>query len=312
MRRAFLLVALLLGACVARAAQEVPLDVVFRTNGTTQAGRVSGIETLFLKLNVQLAEGQPKATISIPLVDIDHVDFGEGSVVSAYLARPGPRNLAEMERFWKERQSLLGLAESTAGAFGLALANLLLESPSEPGLERALELFRKLERDDWSPERRALARQGRLQTLVKMGRGLEVIAEAREVAKGAEDPRVLIEANYVLAQAAMQQLRELEKENPRWMEDDEVRPDRQRLYNEVLDLFLYPHLFHGAMTSQAARGLWGVIGVYQFAGERGAALDRARDLVALYPGTPEASGAAKLIEESSRKAETATRKGDGA
>lgn len=290
---------------------EVPLDVLFRKDGAITAGRVSGVETLFLKMNVQLAEDQPKATISVPLVDIDHVDFGEEEITATYLEKVRPSDVYEVRNYWKQRESLLDIPESTAGAFGLKLATFLLASPVEADRQRALELFQRLEQKDWSKDRRALARQGRLQALVRLGRPAEAVWEAREVAKETDDPRVLIEADYVLAEAGMQQWRALQKEHPRWDQDDEVRPERERLYNEVLDLYLFPYLFHGSLAPQAARGLWGAVQAYRFAGEEKRALERAKDIVTLYPDMPEADPARRFIEEVS-KSQRAESKGEAA
>jgi hypothetical protein len=283
-------------------AAEVPLDVVFRADGSTVAGRVTVVQLLFLKLNVKLVEDQPKATLSIPLVDVDHIDFGERQIIEAYLERVNPDELIHLERFWRQRESLLKLPESTAGAFGLALADLLLDSKSVSHQLRAMQLFQRIEKEDWSADRRVLAREGRLRALVRLGRAEEAVEEARAIAEEAEDPRVLIEAKYVLAEAGMVRLRELEDKNPRWDEDDEVRPERNRLYNEVLDLFLFPYLFYGSYEHQAARGLWGAVEVYRFSKELDSAVERARDLVYLYPQGSDAAAAKALISELSQPA----------
>ena len=106
---------------------------------------------------------------------------------------------------------------------------------------------------------------------------------------------MLIEAKYILATAADASLRKLLTDNPRWAEDSHVIPERHRLYNEALDLYLYPSLFAGSESEAAARGLWGAASIYLLAGESQKALECARDIAALYPHTKTASQAADLI-----------------
>jgi hypothetical protein len=261
---------------------------------------VTGIETLFLRLEVELAADQPKATLSLPLVDVDHVDFGETEAVEKYLGKATRAQLLQIDKLWKQRESLLGLSSSTAGALALKTADLLLESTLESDHRLALDLYTRIERDDWNADRQAKAKEGRLRAMVTMGRAAEAVAEAKRLALYSEDPELLIEAKYVLAQASMNSLRQLLEENPRWEEDDLVRPERDRLYGETLDLFLFPYLFHGSQTDEAARGLWGAVETFVLAGETDAALARARDLVALYPGTRYATEAETFIAATER------------
>jgi hypothetical protein len=121
------------------------------------------------------------------------------------------------------------------------------------------------------------------------GQASKAIDEAKALAAETEDPDILIEANYLMAQAANKDLREFLKENPRWEIDPNVIDGRHRLHNKVLELYLYPSLFFGSNSVKAARGLWGAFGVYQLCGEHQLAIETARDIVAFYPVTPEAA-----------------------
>lgn len=271
-------------------------DVVFLKNGETSTGRVTAIQTLFLVLEVELAADQPKATLSLPLVDVDHVDFGETEAMEEYLAEATRGRLLQIEKLWKQRETLLRLPSSTAGALALKMADLLMKSRLESDFRLALKLYSRIERDDWNGERKARAREGRLRALVALGRAAEAVAEAKRMALYSEDPQVLIEAKYVLAKASLDSLRQLLEDNPRWEEDLQVRPERERLYGETLDLFLYPYLFHGSHSKEAARGLWGAVETFRVAGDTAAALARARDLAALYPDTGYASEAAAFLK----------------
>ncbi len=275
-------------------------DVIFRKNGQTFTGKATGIQTPFLRVEVPLARNQPHAVVSIPLVDIDHVDFGESSAVEKYLGKGTRAQLHDLQNLWKQRESLLKLPESTSGAIALKIGNLLMKSDLEREHEFALRLFQRIERNDWSEKRRMRAREGRLRALVKLGRAEEAVDEAAELAISSEDSELLIEAKYVLAQASKSLLEKLVEDHPRWMEDEEVRPKRKELYHKTLDLFLFPYLFHGDHADKAARGLWGAVCIYQDAGETEQALGRARDLLAIYPHTGFARDAEKLIQNQTK------------
>jgi len=139
------------------------------------------------------------------------------------------------------------------------------------------------------------AKEGRLRAMVATGRAGEAVREAEEIASATEDPAVLIEAKHILAEAAGASLKKLLEDNPRWEEDLNVIPERNRLYHEAVDLFLYPALFEGSQADAAARGLWGAVGIYQLAGESANALECARDITILYTGTKYAAPAKDFI-----------------
>jgi hypothetical protein len=75
-----------------------------------------------------------------------------------------------------------------------------------------------------------------------------------------------------------------------------VRPERERLFHEALDLYLFPYLFHGTETAAAARGLWGGLQLCQSGGAPAEARELAMDLTILYPGTPQAAEARRFLE----------------
>jgi len=114
-----------------------------------------------------------------------------------------------------------------------------------------------------------------------------------------DNPALLIEVNYLLALADTKKLKALEKEHPRWEEDDEVRPDRDDLFHRAVDRFLWPHLFHATREEVAARGLFAAADLYAYAGEIEAARDRWKDLIELYPDSSYAALAASRIETGS-------------
>jgi hypothetical protein len=156
-------------------------------------------------------------------------------------------------------------------------------------------MFERLEKADWNESRRDAAGRGRLLALIAVGRAAEAVDQAKQLAVNAEDPATLIEAKYVLAQGSFQDLRKLLEDNPRWEQDDNVRPERNRLYHETIDLFLFPFLFHGAEQGPATRGLAGAMDFFIFMKEPAHAAEIARDLTVLYPGTPESKTAAQFL-----------------
>ena len=140
--------------------------------------------------------------------------------------------------------------------------------------------------------------------MVASGSVHEAVVEAKEIEGISDDPAVLIEAKFILAKAAEKALRKLVDDNPRWAEDAFILPERNRLYEEALELYLYPALFFGSDIDVAARGLWGAAELCRFAGDLKEALEASRDLVAIYPGTSYARQAQDFIDtlpESSRK-----------
>ena len=95
----------------------------------------------------------------------------------------------------------------------------------------------------------------------------------------------------MLAQADFEKLKKFETANPRWADDDDLKAERGRLYHQVLDQFLHAPLFHGSAEEKAAESLWGAVQVHQFAREPALAAERARDLLELYPASPQAAQA---------------------
>ncbi len=268
-------------------------DTIYRANGTKQSARVVGLDERQIRLEVILVPGQSPATITVPRTEVAQVDFAESEEERRLLKAGSEADPASIARWWKAREPFLGFPNSNAGAFGLAFAQQLLKGAGH-GAE-ALALFEHLEKADWNEARRDAAGRGKLVALIAVGRAAEAVEQAKHLAINAEDPATLIEAKYVLAQGAFQELRKLLEDNPRWEEDDNVRPERHRLYHETIDYFLYPFLFYGAEQAPAARGLAGAMEFFVFVKEPVRAVEIARDLTVLYPGTSEAKAAAQFL-----------------
>jgi Tfp pilus assembly protein PilF len=133
--------------------------------------------------------------------------------------------------------------------------------------------------------------------MLRQGRVEEVKPEAAKLMEESQDPRVLIEVQHVLAETAAAKLRALLKDHPRWEQEDDVRPRRDRLYHEALDAWLYPHVFHGAQEDLAARGLWAAAQFYREHGDVEQARHAAADLIQLYPDAAEVKAASDLLQQ---------------
>jgi hypothetical protein len=216
---------------------------------------------------------------------VAQVEFAPDATRDALVARGGVAQLLALAAQWQRFEPFLAIARSPAPRIGLRYANVLLDTKDAANAAKGLALFSRIETDAWNPDDKAAARQGRLRGLIATGKTEEAVTEARELLKTATAPDVQIEARYILARAAEESLRKLVDENPRWEEDDRVRPERHRLYHEAVDFYLYPLLFHGARVEASARGLWHVSELYRFTGEQQLALETARDAASLYPET---------------------------
>lgn len=303
MRRNVFLFALLFGFWFpsgVRGADAV--DVIFLNDaaGTQRAGRVVGFDGKNFKLEVQLAAGgDARATISVSRADVDLIEFAPAAALDLLLASPEP-SAAALVVEWRRWQAFLSVAKSPAGAVGNALAVALLKDPAKAN--EALEIFSRVEKEAWNEEDRLTAGRGRLRAMVATGNAAAAVDEAQRLAEESEDPSVLIEAKFILAEAAFSALRTLVEENPRWMEDVFVRPEYERLYNEALDLYLHPALFLGSEVDAASRGLWGAVNVYEFGGDSANAAATAEDIVMLYPNTHFAKLGREFLEESTDEA----------
>jgi outer membrane biosynthesis protein TonB len=100
-----------------------------------------------------------------------------------------------------------------------------------------------------------------------------------------------------MAEASAATLTQLEKDHPRWQEEDELVPRHTQLLNEAFDGYLYPHLFHGAEEDLAARGLWAAAQLSSAQKQNTQAAEWAGDLTQLYQISPEATAAAAWLKQ---------------
>lgn len=287
------------GSALAQTAEVIDTLFMNDVTETRRVGRVVGIDANVFKLEVPLAVGGAagaKATVGVPRAQVSRIEFAPNENRDRLVAAPIPANLTALNIEWLRWQAFLAVPKSPAAAVGSAYANALLAAKDPKRAAEALEIFQRIEQDAWNDADIQTARRGRLRAMVATGKAAEAVSEAVELSKVSEDPSVLIEAKYILAEAASANLHKLVEDNPRWQEDSRVRPDYYRLYNEALDLYLHPYLFLGSETDAASRGLWGAVQTYRFGGDNENAVESARDLATLYPATSYARLAKEYLD----------------
>jgi hypothetical protein len=260
-------------------------DVVALKSGRLFSGEVVYIEDDQVRFRrvVSGERGAGSAVVNIPAGQIDYIDFGRSDAESAVLTDPSSVPLDDHRRLWAEAALRLHQAKSAGGEIGLALGERLLASDRPGDRDDALAVFAAVEQRDWNEGRRTRARAGRLRTLMATGRAAEALGEAEEVSRSSEDPGLVIEAMHLLASSDLEALRAIDADNPKWAEDDEVRPRREALFHQAVDRFLFAFLFHGSEEEAAARGLWGAHETYAQSGHAREAGVCAEDILTHYP-----------------------------
>ncbi len=271
-------------------------DVLLLKNGSRRAGEILSADDSTIRIRVSLASpsaptssiGNASATIGIPRTDVESIEFKADPERDDRLRSVTPNRLYEVENEWKRTQPWISFPRSPAGSIGCKLGELMLLTKDPDKATAALELFERIEKQSWSDQDKARAKQGRLRAMVATGRAAEAIDQAKLLAAETEDPEILIEANFIMAQSADKDLKTFLEENPRWEQDTHVIDTRHDLYNRVLELYLYPSLFHGSDDTRSARGLWGAVSVYLVSNQLPLAIETSRDIAVLYPATTEA------------------------
>lgn len=272
-------------------------DVIHLKSGETVTGQIDAVTDTIVNLTlpvVGVAGGTARRTLPTPEVEFIEFGFVEGEQ-AAFAAR-ATASASLLKSWWEYSLPHLHRPRSRTAAWGVAYADAILREEGASGAERALGICDRVLARAWSPDDLSAARQARLRAMMAAGRLEVAIAEAKRFAAETDDPALLIEVEHLLALADFEKLRVLEEENPRWVEDDEVRPIRNEIYHRTLDRFLRPHLFHATHEEAAARGLLSAAELFAFAGEEDAARARLEDLVKLYPDTSSAVEAAGRLE----------------
>jgi hypothetical protein len=272
-------------------------DLLTLSSGATVPCRVVSTTDQHVVIEYQAGTGIVATRREVPWSEVATVDWAMDETFQRFITAPDPaRDLAPMAAQWQSLQPLLGRPHHPAGDLGLTLANLWLRSGAEKDLAQAAEAARLIGEKDWNPARRQGARLITARVLWQQKQP----AQARPMAEGllrepGLDPAVAAEAHLLLASDGYRELLALEAEHPRWMEDDQVRPRREELFHESLDHALKPCLFYGTGEGSAAAGLLQAARLHEHGLEVEAAAACARDILLLYPATPAAEDARKLL-----------------
>lgn len=242
---------------------------------------------------------------NIPLSDLSGISFKFTPAEASLHRKPKITSIPALRLLWQLRQSTLRLTGSNAGESGLLLAQSLRLGAEDTTLREALKIVAQIRSHETSKPRleRVLAEQLTLEFLLsqKSSNVTESDRLAWEITAGPENPEGMLLATAFLGERHFADLKATEEEHPRWMDDEEIRPLRQRLYQLTLDFFLYPSLFLGTREDEAAHGLKRAADVYQFTGSTELMQATLADLAALYPESPAAQEAdAKPVQSESQ------------
>lgn len=259
-------------------------DVIHLQTGESAVCEIEAVTDTIIVFHLR-GPGGGSAKRTLPMERVDFIEFGFEEGEEAVFNDLGNIPADILETWWEFHFGHLHRPRSRTAAYGIAFGNALLRESPESGAARAISVFDRVIARAWDAGDQALAKQGRLRALIASGDLETAVGEAQVLAAETEDPDLLIEVNFLLAEADFARLEAIEEEHPKWIEDDEVRPERNALYHRVLDQYLWAHLFHATREEDAARGLLHAGKVYEFAGELELARAAYADLGKLYPDT---------------------------
>jgi hypothetical protein len=235
----------------------------------------------------------------LPYDQIGGVKFGLTMGERQLIAEAKPESIPALRVFWEARRLTLKIPGSNVGDFGLALARALRQEKIH---SEALGIAREVAEQDHDPARKARAKL-ESDTLdfiqfMQTAKPEEVEKRAWSLIEATDEsnPDLMLLITGYLMIKEFESLQRIEEEHPRWMEDDEVRPERDRHYHRALDLALYPSLFHPRRAAEAAEGLWQAAQVYRYTQEKEQEAGALEDLLALYAESPRTEEARKRFD----------------
>lgn len=294
--RHWIVASVLLALTRLSAQQPAPIttDTLVLNTGAAVTCRILETSETAVKIEYTSPTDRKLQTREVPWDDILRIDFAMDDAFRTLVKATTAGALPQMLERWKSIESLLPRRNHPAGDLGLAIARVSLGQTEAALKQTALDVCGAVELNDWDTARRDTARWLRVQLLHSLGLSADAITEARVIASDeAILPTLAMQAHLYIATTEFAELKKLQEDNPLWLEDDLVRPDRDKLFHVALDHFLKPSLFHGALEEIATQGLWGAVQLYEFDRDLTSAAERARDLIKLYPK----ANAAKLATD---------------
>ncbi|WP_009965662.1 hypothetical protein [Verrucomicrobium spinosum] len=275
-------------------------DVITLFTGASVPCRI--LETTPTRLRIEYAPpgGVGVMVREVPWADVRSVDFAMDEEFRNLVEGKNPApQMTRLQARWVEVQPLLDRPNHPAGALGLSFARACLAGGQPPQLSRALEVCDAVATTDWNAGRRAWALVVKAEVLLARKEPAQAVNDLDRLLKEKNlEPAVATHAWLLLGQTHFASLKALEEEHPRWQDDDAVLPDRQRLFHEAVENFLRPSLFAGSLEGPAASGIWQAVAVLAHDRDIPAAADAVRDLIQLYPTSPQAAeGQAWLTQQ---------------
>lgn len=252
-------------------------------------------------LEVRKTTGATVLTRVLPYEGIGGVKFSLSRGERQLIADARPESVPALRVFWEARRRTLKLQGSNAGELGLALARALRTSTAVGAEAEALAIAKEIAAEEADPLRRARgaaeAQTASLQQALRQATPEEAEKQAREVVEKSDDGNadLMLLATGFLMKREFEALKQVEAENPRWVEDEEIKPERERHYHLALDFALYPSVFQPLRATESAEGLWQACLVYQYTRDQPRLENALEDLLALYPGSPRQSEAQALL-----------------
>lgn len=286
------------------------VDVLRMKSGKLVRGKIEMIthKVVSFRVSVDLGRGKRgEVKRSIALKSIDVISFGPLENELRLLKLRSKADPALMRKLWDQKVPYLGQPESNAGEVGLLLAELLLKTDSTYHWSDAMALYGLIERKSWKEEDRQAAQIARIRGLMVQGK-LEAAMKAADRLIGKnEDEGLLIEAHFLLGEIGFRNLKALQEKHPKWQDDDEVSPERYRIYHDALDHFLHTHLFYGTRDELAVRGLMAAVEVYRFAGKTNRVRECLEDVRQIYPDTSLANQATEQLKAKNKNGKQITK-----
>lgn len=274
----------------------VHADILHLKNGTKTEGEIKSFDGQKFILSITIGAGSAQAPYDKELVE--KVELKRPPEQDALLQSQDAKSLPELTAFWEKRLIYLNVPESDTGEIGLKLIQLLLSTKKISAAKDAVPLCEKIEKEDWNTDRRNQVKALRLEAFVRMGKTEAALDEAQKLLDLSPDNvSVIIDAKFVMAQAAAANLYELEKKNPRWAEVKARRTERQAFIQQSLDGFLYAPSFYPENMNLTARGLWSAAEVADHVGLAEESFRYAREVVNYFPDPTYLAKAQDLVKK---------------
>ncbi len=239
------------------------------------------------QLTVEKSLANGKVVRTLQHSEVGALAFSHSEIETRIHKEPAVENIEALRVLWETRKGTFGILGSNVADTGFALAQSLRLDGSLEALEEGLVVLRKTRTavEDEILRDRAIAEELTTQFLIKQNSDDPGESEeaAWKITGGPENPEGMVLATAFLGGLHLSRLKALEAEHPRWMDDDEVKPERDRLHHLTLDFFVYPSLFTPMREGAASAGLANIAAVHRFTGSNEQLLQALEDLAALYP-----------------------------